>query len=417
MTRRRPRESSYRRPGRASVYAKNCLISTATAQSVFFLFATLWKNGRDENRMTKREKFLNYVRHGGDVPMVSIQIGAGAGFDTKLAGKQWVSETTIDDTLSAIEQVGGDVLVNLGLPGFDAHVPHLAWKSETSHAGQDRVTRSHLDTPYGVLEWEYHERIKQGTTPVKYPLKFGDSLDAVLWMLEKQYEGVRYIPEMVGPVLAQVQPKYAVCIQWSVQPFELLCLTPAPDAVMFAMSDTEGYRNLCDRILEVNLALCSAVIGSGADFVFVGGPGRELMSPFLYETFIVPDSKKISETVHEAGGLVYSHICSPVQPFLDMGYYGQMGLDLFETLSPPPVGNVSSLKKARENLPEQMCTRGNIGLDVLLEGTPEDAERETLRVLEETKGSKHIVAASDYLFYDIPLENVQAVVKTVEAAA
>lgn len=95
-----------------------------------------------------------------------------------------------------------------------------------------------------------------------------------------------------------------------------------------------------------------------------------------------------------------------------MGYYGLMGIDLFETLSPPPVGNVASLAEARKLLPSSMCTRGNIGLDILLQGTVEDVQRETKRVIDATRGSKHMVAASDYLFYDIPLENVLAVVET-----
>ena len=131
--------------------------------------------------------------------------------------------------------------------------------------------------------------------------------------------------------------------------------------------------------------------------------------------FRSPDSRAVTAAVHDAGGLVYSHICSPVQPFLDMGYYGQMGMDLFETLSPPPVGNVESLADARAKLPAAMCTRGNIGLDVLLTCTPDDVRAATERVMEYTRGTKHMVAASDYLFYEIPLENAKAVVETVES--
>jgi len=100
-----------------------------------------------------------------------------------------------------------------------------------------------------------------------------------------------------------------------------------------------------------------------------------------------------------------------------MGYYNQMGIDLFETLSPPPVGNVADLARARRILDPEMCTRGNLGLDVLLQGTPDDVAQATMKILDATKGFKHIVAASDYLFYDIPLENVQTVVATVERFA
>jgi uroporphyrinogen-III decarboxylase len=96
-----------------------------------------------------------------------------------------------------------------------------------------------------------------------------------------------------------------------------------------------------------------------------------------------------------------------------MGFYNEMGIDLFETLSPPPVGNVPDLSKARDILDDNMCTRGNIGLDLMLNGTVEEVEKATVEVLEATKGTKHMVAASDYLFYDIPLENARAIVDTV----
>lgn len=68
--------------------------------------------------------------------------------------------------------------------------------------------------------------------------------------------------------------------------------------------------------------------------------------------------------------------------FLTIGFYNEMKLDLFETLSPPTVGNVD-LEHAR-------------------------------KILDAKRGSKHMVAASDYLFYDIQLENVMTLVNTVK---
>ena len=156
------------------------------------------------------------------------------------------------------------------------------------------------------------------------------------------------------------------------------------------------------------------VFKAGADFVFLGGPGSEMLSPELYEKYLIPDSQAIARVSHDLGGMIYSHICSPIEPFLTMGFYNKMGIDLFETLSPPPVGNVKDLTAARKILDPQMCTRGNVGLDILLNGSAEQVVQATLDVLAATSGSKHMVAASDYLFYDIPLENVKAMVSTVK---
>jgi hypothetical protein len=365
--------------------------------------------------MTPREEFISYVQHGGDRPLASLQIGAGAGFDAKLAGKSYNSEATVPDIVRAYETVGGAVLINVGLPEPGTVVESLRWEDRTETDGELRTIYRCLETPYGELKWKLQEAPRHGVTPIGYPLTVDDRLDAVRWYAEQFHGILPHVPEMVGPIVEQARNHGALCIQWNLQPFELMGLLSVPDLVMHAMSDLGTYRLVCDDIRDVNIEVARAVVAAGADFVFLGGPGVEMMSPRLYDDFIIPDSQEISQAVHEAGGLIYSHICSPIEPLLSKGYYNRMGLDLFETLSPPPVGNVQSLGEARQTLDDRICTRGNVGLDVLVNGTVEEVERATRDVLEATRGTKHITAASDYLFYDIPIENAQAVVRTVEA--
>ncbi len=361
-----------------------------------------------------RQRFLEFVHKGGDRPYVSLQIGAGAGFDAKLAGKEWISEATLADTIRAYQQVGGDPLLNVGLPEFTGRVPELSWQHQVETHNQSRITHSYLNTPYGRLYRKIHENETAGLTPMVYPLTANSSLDVVRWYAHQHYKALDYLPELLGPILEQAHPHGPVSIQWNIQPFELFGLASVPDLVLLAMTQPEAYRAVCDDIREVNIELVKKVFACGADFVFLGGPGVEMMSPRLYEEYLIPDSQAISRAAHEVGGLIYSHICSPIEPFLSKGYYNQMGIDLFETLSPPPVGNVEDLKKARGICDPHMCTRGNVGLDVLLNGNPEQVAEATKSVIQATTGSKHMIAASDYLFYDIPLENAQAVVETVQ---
>jgi hypothetical protein len=69
-----------------------------------------------------RISIINYIRNGGPRPRASLQIGAGAGFDTKLAGKLWNSETTLEDTIRAYEIAGGDPFFNIGFSALDVVV-------------------------------------------------------------------------------------------------------------------------------------------------------------------------------------------------------------------------------------------------------------------------------------------------------
>ena len=98
--------------------------------------------------MTKRDKFLGYVRNGGDI-FCSPQIGGGAGFDTRLAGKEWVSGTNLSDTMTVIEQFDILPLLNVGLCDLGECNPALAWKEKVTK-DKDRITREYfLNMPKG----------------------------------------------------------------------------------------------------------------------------------------------------------------------------------------------------------------------------------------------------------------------------
>jgi uroporphyrinogen-III decarboxylase len=99
---------------------------------------------------------------------------------------------------------------------------------------------------------------------------------------------------------------------------------------------------------------------------------------------------------------------------LTKGYYNQMGIDLFETLSPAPEGNIKSLADALSKLDDGICTRGNVSLSKMVTGTPELIRQEVHSIMEAAKGRKHMVAASDYLLYDVPEVNVKALCDAVE---
>ncbi|MEN6383842.1 MAG: uroporphyrinogen decarboxylase family protein [Phycisphaerales bacterium] len=367
--------------------------------------------------MSDRKRFIEYVKKGGEKPFVSLQIGAGAGFDCKLAGKEWISEGTLDDTIRAYEMVGCEPLFNLGLPDLGQVIEELKWQENFENTKELRITYKYLETPFGQISIQLNEQKKHGVTPVKYALT-ADSInvfDIVNWYAEQHARVVKYLPDLLQPLLAKAHLYGPVSVQWNVQPFELLGLLSVDNLAMLAMLESNHYRCTCDLIRDINIEMVKAVFACGADFVFLGSSGAEMLSPQLYEEFIIPDSQLISKAAHNAGGLIYSHICSPVEPFLSRGFYNRMGIDLFETLSPPPVGNVDDLRKARQILSPGICTRGNIGLDILLNGTLEQIEEQTLKILDATNGYKHMIAASDYLFYDIPLENVKTVVSTVDS--
>ncbi|MBQ4573620.1 MAG: hypothetical protein IJA85_00305 [Clostridia bacterium] len=369
--------------------------------------------------MTNRELFKNYVKNGGKDFICSPQIGAGAGFDTRLAGKTWMTATTMEDTVNACRQFDMIPLYNLGLPDVSQLVSSVQITGEMteSEGGKRKNYNNTFKCPLGELYSRMIDEELKGACPVEFYVKEEEDLDILEYYLDALLEvkdfslienGVRGCRNFIGE-------DEAMDIQWAMQPYELMGFPSTMDTAILASVAEEQCRRLMDKILQLDEYLIDAAAKGGTDFVFLGGPGSEMISPNYYENFLVPYSKQVTEMVHKAGLLVYTHICSPIEPMLTNGYYNQMGIDLFETLSEAPVGNVKSIEDAFTKLSPEICTRGNIGLDALLNETPEQVYERAWKILDAAKkmGRKHILAASDYMFYDTKTENVHAMCKAV----
>lgn len=365
--------------------------------------------------MTKRQQFVEYVKNGGK-KFCSPQIGCGAGFDTKMIGKEWISETTMADTVAVTDMFDMVPLFNIGLPDAGFCDPSLNFQLIDSKADDHRRTsKFKFETPKGTLYREFMEDIKMGVTPTKFPVEEEDDLAVLEWFLDRSLEtDLSPLVKYVSDLNETIGDKGALSLQWGAQPYELLSWPSTVNTMFLANDCPEIFKRLMDKVLELDIKLIDCCKKGGADFIFLGGPAAEIISPAYYEEFIVPYSKLVTAEAHKQGLLVYTHICSPIEPMLTKGYYNEMGIDLFETLSMKPVGNVQSLADALDKLDPAICTRGNIGLDLMVNEPPEKIQEACFQALKDSEGRKHILAASDYLFYNTPEENVRAMCESVK---
>jgi hypothetical protein len=150
---------------------------------------------------------------------------------------------------------------------------------------------------------------------------------------------------------------------------------------------------------------------AGFDYLFYCIAGTDSISPgFLREWM----AEEIIETIawwKNQGGFIVWHSCGHVRTLIEQGVYNEMLPDVFETLSEPPVGDIPSLAWARERLDPRIITKGNIPLNIPLEGTPEDVREAVRRVKKSTAGSRHIIGLSDNVLNDTPGVNLHAYVE------
>ena len=370
--------------------------------------------------MNNKEAFKNYVKNGGEQFICSPQIGGGAGFDAKIKGKEWLGEITPFDTKDVCEMFDMIPLYNFCVDDFSCLTPQCSWETVNELVDEKgrRVKERVFKTPKGNLTSKSIEERKNGSFQTKYPITEEAELDILEYFVDCISEVTDFSPltGQIAEIRRMLGDSEALSIQWAMQPYELFGFPNTMDTAIFAIECPNIFKRLMDKILKINEKLIKAAAAGGTDFVFLGGPGSEMISPKFYEEFLVPYSKIVSEMAHKEGLLIYSHICSPIEPMLTAGYYNQMGIDLFETLSGPPVGNIKGVEDAFRKLSDKICTRGNVGLDLLLTGTPEEIKKESLAILEVAKkmGRKHILAASDYLFYNVPAESVRAMCEAVK---
>jgi hypothetical protein len=283
--------------------------------------------------------------------------------------------------------------------------------------GHLKVEISALETPYGDLVSETTVNSEGQSNRTKAPLTSHEDFDKFKWYLDMLMEGdYKKIADLGKEADAFIGHRGAIDFQWGMQPYELFSMPGTMDTVFLAMDYPEEFLKFMDQCAGISKKIIDA-LEPYTDFVFLGGPGAEMVSPDIYDKFMVPYGKMMTDYAHSKDILIYSHVCSPIEPFLALGYFNQLGIDLFETLSMPPVGNVASIEDAFSKLDPAMCTRGNIGIDALMFETPDEIKAKVNHIMEQSikMNRKHMVAASDYLLAECKKENVQALCDAVRA--
>jgi hypothetical protein len=137
------------------------------------------------------------------------------------------------------------------------------------------------------------------------------------------------------------------------------------NALMNFILDQGKTHAILERLTEASITWAVAQADYGVDAVlmssaFVGGP---LISPKMYEEFVVPYERRVNDAVKTTGVPVYTHTCGSIGDRLElMVKTGTQGVD---TLDPPPLGN-TELAEAKALIGEKVFIKGNMNAVVLL---------------------------------------------------
>jgi hypothetical protein len=137
------------------------------------------------------------------------------------------------------------------------------------------------------------------------------------------------------------------------------------DALMSLVSDPPKAHAVLDRLTEASMALALAEVKRGIDALLISSAfaGAPFLSRKMYQEFVMPYEKRVTDAVKAAGTIVYTHTCGRIGDRLDlMEATGTQGVD---TLDPPPLGN-GDLATAKRDYGERLFFKGNMNSVAIL---------------------------------------------------
>ena len=156
---------------------------------------------------------------------------------------------------------------------------------------------------------------------------------------------------------------------------------------------------------------CAAA--AGADYVMGAINGLELFSPGIYRRYFIPQARALHELAHTHGLRGWVHTCGHMKRLIAEGVYEPMAVDILESLSHPPLGDVSDLREARSRLGSTIVTRGAVNVSTLYAKDPEEVRQRVRAVLRDTRGYRHMVGDTNSSYPPYPRENLLAMVDEV----
>ena len=144
----------------------------------------------------------------------------------------------------------------------------------------------------------------------------------------------------------------------------------------------------------------------------LGSNTATLVSPELLRRYVFPWHKRLADIAHAHGLPFMLHSCGNLKAIAeDLLEY--VGIDAWHSLQ-PNIYDIAELKRAYG---DRVCLIGNVEVDLLARGTPEQV-RETVRHLlrEVAPGGGFCLGSSNSIPTYVPIENYRAMVEETLAA-
>lgn len=178
--------------------------------------------------------------------------------------------------------------------------------------------------------------------------------------------------------------------------------------LIYALAD---FPELVEEVLETMKKVNRRYVKISADaraeiYLSWEDSSTTLVSPVLYEKYIVPEINEWCDLLHEQGSKYMQHACGTLKNLAHI--IKRSRIDALESVTPPPTGDIE-IWDMEEILGEQIALVGGIEPTRFANLKNEEFEEYVKTILRRMKGASFILANSDSCPPEVPMENYEAV--------
>jgi hypothetical protein len=189
-----------------------------------------------------------------------------------------------------------------------------------------------------------------------------------------------------------------------------------PSNIFFHWNDfRQEYQRSMDAIFEASLFVMSIALQEGIDFMSDSSYGLEMTSPPLFAAMDLPYIQSFAAWTRKRDALFWYHNCGFTRQLIADGIFNSLGAHVIETLAPPPEGD-NDLARSRRALDRSICSKGNLNLQLLRDGSPDQIVAEVYHIAEAVRGFPHIMSTADAVLPGTPPENYVTFVQEAKKA-
>jgi len=165
---------------------------------------------------------------------------------------------------------------------------------------------------------------------------------------------------------------------------------------MWCVTEKNTITRLIETVFERIYEQLKYLLQKGVGPVFHFGGSEQatppMMSPKLYDEFVVKYDKKLFDLVHSYDGYVAVHCHGRVRNILDK--LVKMGVDLLDPVEAPPNGDIE-IGEAKKKVKGKITLVGNIQFGDMETSTPEEIDKKVKEAILSGGKKKFILATTE----------------------